>query len=225
MTMTTPDKVNADFTRPATQAVDDIDWIPTPEPGVLRKPLDRVGAEVARATSIVRFDGGKSFPAHGHPLGEEILVLSGIFSDESGDFGPGAYVRNPPGSSHTPHSREGCEIFVKLRQMREEGEPRVVLDTDSASWQQIAEGYQRIPLFDADDGSEFVALEQLAAGAETTERKLDGGEEILLLEGDLTVDGQRHGALSWIRQPAGATYALSSSGGARFWVKRGHLNV
>jgi len=225
MAAVTPDKINADFTRAVALAVDDIDWIQSPQPGVLRKPLDRVGAEVARATSIVRYESGRSFPEHTHGLGEEFLVLSGTFSDYSGDFGPGAYVRNPPGSSHAPHSSEGCEIFVKLRQMRQEGEPRVVCDTGSAPWQRVGEGYECIPLFEADDGSEFVALERLAPGGQSGGRQLEGGEEILLLEGDLTVDDRPQQALAWIRQPAGAAYALSSSGGARFWVKRGHLKV
>ena len=225
MSSATPDAVNCDFSKPAALVCDEVEWTLTPQPGVERKPLDRVGAEVARATSIVRFDGGMSFPSHTHGLGEEFLVLSGVFSDESGDFGPGSYVRNPPGSSHAPFSREGCEIFVKLRQMREEGEPRIVRDTGQEDWQEIAPGYSRIPLFEADDGSEFVALEQLAAGTATGARALAGGEEILLLEGDLEIEDVRHRAQSWIRYPAGSAYALASQAGAKFWVKRGHLKI
>ncbi len=225
MALSMPERLNADFAQPAALALDEADWIASPQPGVLRKPLDRVGVEVARATSVVRYEGGRSFPHHAHGLGEEFLVLAGVFSDESGDFGPGAYVRNPPGSSHAPFSREGCEIFVKLRQMREEGEPRIVRDTASAPWQRVGPGYERIPLFEAEDGSEFVAMERLEAGASTEKRKLEGGEEFLLLEGDLDVGGAVHKAVSWVRQPAGAAYALSSTGGARFWVKRGHLKI
>ena len=225
MTTATPDSVNSDFSQPAMLAFDDISWIPTPEPGVHRKPLDRIGAELARATSIVRFDGGMRFPEHKHGLGEEILVLSGVFSDESGDFGPGAYVRNPPGSSHTPFSKEGCEIFVKLRQMREDDQARIVCDSAQAGWKEVSPGYDRVDLFEAPDASEFVAFERLAAGAATQERQLAGGEEILLLDGDLNVAGTAHRARAWIRQPPGAAYALSSSNGARFWVKRGHLNI
>ncbi|MDY6983224.1 MAG: cupin domain-containing protein, partial [Pseudomonadota bacterium] len=39
---------------------------------------------------------GANFRGHNHPLGEEILVLDGTFSDETGDFGAGTYFRNPP---------------------------------------------------------------------------------------------------------------------------------
>ncbi|XQF94519.1 cupin domain-containing protein (plasmid) [Pseudoalteromonas espejiana] len=32
-------------------------------------------------------------------------MLSGTFSDESGDYPQGFYLRNPPGSSHAPKSK------------------------------------------------------------------------------------------------------------------------
>ena len=89
-------------------------YVPSPMPGVDRRPLDRIGGEVARATSIVRYAPGSAFSPHTHRGGEEFFVISGTFSDEHGDFGPGSYVRNPPGSSHTPSSLPGCEIFVKV---------------------------------------------------------------------------------------------------------------
>ena len=55
-------------------------------PGVCRKPLACEEAERGHATSIVRYDPGASFSEHGHPLGEEILVLEGTFSDQTGDY-------------------------------------------------------------------------------------------------------------------------------------------
>ena len=93
-------------------------WIASPEPGVERKLLDRVGGEVARATSIVRYGPGSAFASHEHTLGEEFLVLAGTFADEGGEYPTGTYVRNPPGSRHRPFSTSGCELFVKLRQFR-----------------------------------------------------------------------------------------------------------
>ncbi|TMP76706.1 cupin, partial [Pseudoalteromonas ruthenica] len=65
------------------------------------------GAEFGHATSIVRYAPGAVFSEHSHPLGEEILVLDGIFSDEQGDYPAGSYIRNPPGSKHTPFSDTG----------------------------------------------------------------------------------------------------------------------
>lgn len=224
MAQTISTHINADLTQPAAAKVEEIEWIPSPQPGVSRRPLDRIGGEVARATSIVRYDSDKAFPYHEHAMGEEYLVIDGVFSDNDGDFPSGTYVRNPPGSSHAPHSRDGCIIFVKLRQMRPEGEPHVVVDTTAAEWEPAgSDGYRRIRLHEAADGSEFVAMERLEAGASTGERRLEGGEEILLLDGDLEIEGDRFDTQAWIRRPAGSSYALSSRDGCRFWVKRNHL--
>jgi len=50
-------------------------WVVSPASGVDRLMLDRVGEEVARATSLVRYAAGSSFEPHKHALGEEFLVL------------------------------------------------------------------------------------------------------------------------------------------------------
>src|SRR5713226_5259628 len=105
--------VNADFSRRIVIATDELPWLPSPQAGVERRLLDRIGSEVARATSLVRYAPASIFPAHGHALGEEFLVLDGIFSDEHGDYPTGTYIRNPPGSSHSPRTAPGCTIFVK----------------------------------------------------------------------------------------------------------------
>ena len=82
-------------------------WVPSPVKGIERNMLDRLGAEFARATSVVRYAPGSSFTPHEHPLGEEFLVLSGVFSDEHGTYPEGTYVRNPPGSTHHAFSDQG----------------------------------------------------------------------------------------------------------------------
>ena len=89
-------------------------WQPSPLPGVERRPLERLAAESGRTTSIVRYAAGSSFKAHLHPLGEEILVLDGVFADEQGDYPAGTWLRNPHGSSHRPFSTDGCLIYVKV---------------------------------------------------------------------------------------------------------------
>ena len=124
--------VNADFTRRVVIATDTLPWIPSPQAGIERRLLDRIGGEVARATSLVRYAPASTFPAHEHGLGEEFLVLDGVFSDEHGDYGEGTYVRNPPRSRHTPRTAPGCTIFVKLRQMPPTETKRVVIDTAKA---------------------------------------------------------------------------------------------
>ena len=121
--------VNGDFTQRVVLDTNAMDWVPSPTAGVDRRMLDRIGGEVARATSLVRYAPGGRFPEHDHALGEEYLVLDGIFSDQTGDFPAGSYVRNPPGSRHAPFTHGGCTILVKLRQMRHDDRASVYVNT------------------------------------------------------------------------------------------------
>jgi anti-sigma factor ChrR (cupin superfamily) len=105
--------VNPDFSKRVVITPEQHRWVSSPQGGVDRMMLDRLGEEQARATSIVRYAEGSAFPQHAHPAGEEILVLSGTFSDESGDDSAGWYLRNPPGSSHRPSSRDGATLYLK----------------------------------------------------------------------------------------------------------------
>src|ERR1700732_1548579 len=108
--------LNADFTRRAVVHAGTLDWVASPMAGVHRRMLDRIGDEIARATSIVRYAPGSHFSPHTHDGGEEFLVLEGEFSDEYGNFPGGSYIRNPPTSRHTPRSKPGCVLLVKLWQ-------------------------------------------------------------------------------------------------------------
>jgi anti-sigma factor ChrR (cupin superfamily) len=215
--------VNADFAQRVVIATNELPWIPSPQAGVERRLLDRIGGEVARATSLVRYAKASAFPAHQHGLGEEFLVLDGVFSDEHGDYPEGTYVRNPPGSSHTPRTEPGCTILVKLRQMQPSETARVVIDTAAAPWQAGAPGLSRLPLHDAANTGERVALERLAPGTHLTDVDCPGGEEIFLLSGSLRDEYGNYGAGAWIRNPAAFRRRLQSLDGATYWVKRGHL--
>lgn len=216
-------KVNADLTQPVLVRTESLPWVSSPLAGVERRMLDRDGGEVARATSLVRYAPGSSFSRHTHDLGEEFLVLDGVFSDEHGDFGKGFYVRNPPGSSHSPHTRPGCVIFVKLRQMQPEGERPVVLDTTRAGWEASdVDGYLGLPLYA--NSFEVVTMERLLSGATIPARRHPGGEELLVVEG--SAESAEFGVLetmSWLRNPSATGAPLTSRGGAVLWVKRGHL--
>jgi anti-sigma factor ChrR (cupin superfamily) len=235
------ERINADFTRRVVIATEDMPWIPSPQAGVERRMLDRIGGEVARATSLVRYAPASSFPTHDHLLGEEFLVLSGVFSDEHGDYGEGTYVRNPPLSHHSPRTGPGCTILVKLRQMMPDETERVVIDSakagwkkagwkkagwEKASWERTSRkteaGLVRLPLH-AIAGGETVALERLAPGTALAEVDCPAGEEIFILSGELSDGYGQYGKGTWIRNPAGFRRALGSSGGATYWVKRGHL--
>ena len=216
--------VNADFTQRVVIATDTLPWIASPQAGVERRLLDRIGGEVARATSLVRYAPASAFPAHEHALGEEFLVLSGVFSDEHGDYGEGTYVRNPPGSRHTPRTVPGCTILVKLRQMKPTETRRVVIDTTKATWKPAdPKGPIRLPLHLAPDTGESVTLERMSPGTALIETEQPGGEEIFVLSGELSDRYGSYGAGTWIRNPAGFRSGFGSEGGATYWAKRGHL--
>lgn len=170
-------KLNADFTKRVVISTNDLLWQDSPMKGVQRRMLDRVGEEVARATTIVRYAPDSYFSAHTHGGGEEFLVLEGVFSDERGDYPAGTYVRNPVGSTHTPHSEAGCTILVKLWQMDETDQERVVIDPRKAEWFAGAvPGLTVLPLHT--HGTEQAALMKWEPGARFQTYRHWGGEEI-----------------------------------------------
>ena len=214
--------INADFERRVTVDVANAEWQPSPSAGVERKPLDRVGGEVARATSVVRYASGSRFEPHAHELGEEFLVLEGVFADEHGEYPAGTYVRNPPGSSHAPYSTTGCQIFVKLRQFCPEDLRRTVIDTRSSSWcPGVAPGLQVLPLHEF--AAEHVALVRWAPGTRFHAHRHWGGEEILVLEGTFSDELGDYRAGTWLRNPHLSQHAPWSREGCLIYVKTGHL--
>lgn len=216
--------LNTDVSRRVVIHTEETPWLDSPLPGVQRRMLERDGEEVARATSIVRYAPGSSFSAHSHGLGEEFLVLEGVFSDEHGDYPPGTYVRNPPGSRHSPHSRDGCALFVKLRQMDVEDRQFVRVDTASTPWSPGSEpGLLVMPLHAGE--RETVALIKLEPGTCLERRHHPAGEEIWVLEGVLEDDAGAYPKGTWLRNPPGSSYALRSHVGCVFYTKTGHLTA
>nr|WP_317199828.1 cupin domain-containing protein [uncultured Psychrobacter sp.] len=227
--------INADFSRRAELPSEEHQWIKSPQGGVERVMLDRVGAEKARATSLVRYAPSSHFPRHQHPGGEEILVLSGTFSADDEHYPAGWYLRNPPASGHTPFSDEGAIIFVKLRQMLASENRHVAIDTyDNANWQRVG-SREVCPLYSSEhylDNREQVSLQRLGADEvlfsdDLLAQLTTGGAELLVVKGALLDGHQTYNKDSWIRMPA-ATAATSSSikagsQGATVYLKTGHL--
>jgi quercetin dioxygenase-like cupin family protein len=80
-------QLSSDFTQLVLLHSGDMMWSASPSPSVYRKRLELAGPiECGRVTSIVRYEPASEFHRHGHPDGEEILVLKGTFSDEKGDY-------------------------------------------------------------------------------------------------------------------------------------------
>ena len=171
--------INSDYSKRVVINHHDLPWVPSPEAGIERRMLDRVGDEIAKATSIVRYLPNSLFPIHTHEFGEEKLVLDGVFSDEAGDYPAGTYIMNPPGSSYAPHSKSGCTLFVKLRHLGDEHVERELIDTRSAPWYQgMVPGLHVMPLMRQGNGSTLV---RWAPQTYFNPHKHYGGEEIFVL--------------------------------------------
>jgi anti-sigma factor ChrR (cupin superfamily) len=216
--------INDDFSIKAVVDTNKLFWIESPASGVERKYLDRIGTEVARASSLVRYGRNSSFAPHTHHGGEEILVLEGTFSDENGDYPAGTYLRNPPNSAHSPHSKDGCTIFVKLRQFHSEDDLTVRIDTTTANWYPgLVPGLSEMPLHEFDGVG--TALVRWAPNTIFRPHVHPGGEEIFVLEGVFHDEDGSYPAGTWIRSPRFSKHApFTKSEGATIYVKTGHLD-
>ncbi|WP_298848789.1 cupin domain-containing protein [uncultured Ruegeria sp.] len=205
-------RINADFTKRVAVHFDETEWVASPAVGVERKMLDRIGEEVARATTIVRFAPGSAFSAHTHDGGEEYLVLDGVFQDETGDFPVGSYVRNPPTSSHTPSAADGATILVKLHQF----DPQ-----DRTEVRRSINGDTNLKLFK--DGREDVNVRTWQTG-EVVDLDASQGMEVFVISGGFTEEGAEFSKWDWLRLPPGThSQAVAGPKGARVWTKSGHL--
>jgi anti-sigma factor ChrR (cupin superfamily) len=213
-------ELNADFEKRVVVHSEDLEWSPSPMPGVERRMLDRIGGEVARATSIVRYAPGSKFSAHTHTGGEEFIVLEGVFQDEHGDYPEGTYVRNPPTTAHTPGSAPGCTIFVKLWQF-EMGDRNQFRKTMTDELGAVVNGVATAELHR--DDRERVTFNHLNAGA-TLENGEAGGIEMLVIAGTVTQEDDTLGKGAWLRLPDGVgLMAKAGADGAMIWIKTGHL--
>jgi hypothetical protein len=216
-------ELNADFSQRVAVHAAQLPWIPSPMAGVDRRMLDRIGDEVARATSIVRYAPHSRFSPHTHGGGEEFLVLDGVFQDEHGDYPAGSYVRNPPTTRHTPGSEPGCVIFVKLWQFDPTDRTEVRIETGKTAFTPASgrPGVEVMPLFQ--DAREEVRVERWAPDARI-ELALPQGAEFLVLSGRFEEGGEAFAEQSWLRLPAkAALQAKAGAEGCRVWIKAGHL--
>jgi len=214
-------EINADFTQRVLIHADALPWVPSPMPGVDRRMLDRIGDEVARATSIVRYAPDSEFSPHTHGGGEEFIVLEGVFQDEHGDYPAGTYVRNPPTSRHRPGSKDGCTIFVKLWQFDAADRIQLAQDMTAAALAPPADeaGVKGVELHS--DARETVRFERWAPNT-PIKREMPGGAELLVLDGTCTESSENMRKHSWLRLPVGGKVnAVAGPEGADIWIKTG----
>lgn len=217
-------KLHANLSQRVVVETSTLPWIASPATGIQRRLLERDGDEVARATSLVRYAPGSSFARHVHHSGEEILVLDGTLTDETGTFGAGTYIKNPPGSSHAPGSATGCLLFVKLHHLDAADTLRTVADTRRAPWfPGLVPGLSVMPLSEFE--GEHTALVRWAPGTEFNAHRHYGGEEIYVLEGVFEDEFGRYPAGAWMRSPHLSAHRPFSNEGCTILVKTGHLPV
>ncbi|MDF1763967.1 MAG: cupin domain-containing protein [Oleibacter sp.] len=216
--------LNSDFSQRVVITPEDYQWVASPIVGVERMMLDRIGDEVARATSLVRYAANSRFPEHTHDGGEEILVLDGIFGDEHGDYPQGYYLRNPIGSAHSPRvGPEGAIILVKLHQFAEDDKRHCAMDTNTQPWRQgLVDGLTVMSLHS--HLGENVALVKWAPNTQFNPHRHWGGEEIFVLEGTFHDEHGSYPKGSWLRNPHMSMHTpFTKEDGALIYVKVGHL--
>jgi len=206
------ENLNMDFSQTVVIDTAKQPWLPSPLAGVERIPLARAQAEQGHATSLVRYQKNASFHAHTHFRGEEILVLEGVFSDESGDYPAGSYLRNPPGSRHRPFSQPGCTLFVKLQQFQVSDKQQLALNSRDLL---AAAAGQRVLLHRHKD--EQVELVSLAAGSRLSLNASGATHEMFIVSGALEHSGRHLGTYAWLR--SAAAIEVSGTADSVLWLR------
>jgi len=196
-------------------------WQESPSEGVSRLALEREFAEHGHTTSLVRFAPGSAFRPHVHPLGEEIYVLEGVFSDERGDYPAGTYLRNPPGSRHAPFTQQGCLLFVKLDQFAANDlEPKCILPQER-EWRPGLGNLSVLSLHEFQ--AQHTALVHWPAHEVFQPHRHWGGEEIMVLAGEFCDEHGRYPQYSWLRSPHLSQHQPYVEEETLILVKVGHL--
>lgn len=214
-------QIRADFRLKAVVRPGEANWTASPQQGVDRLMLDRIGGEIARATSLVRFGPSSFFPHHVHGGGEEFFVIEGELSDENGTYPTGTYLRDPVGSEHTPCTKQGCIIFVKLWQFSPQDTSRLVIDTTTRCWENVKEGVSVQNLHEFGGVATF--LLKIAPGQKYLRELHPKGEETFVLQGSFDDEAGRYPARTWMRDPGGAPQRCYTEEGCTLFVKKGHL--
>lgn len=213
--------LNMDFSKVACIKPADQKWVNSPADGVSRVHLERAAEESGHVTSFVTFAPNSYFPQHAHPNGEEVFVLEGVFSDEHGDYPAGSYLRNPPGSGHTPFTKQGCKLFVKLDQFNKDDTEHVVIRPDQQQWQQGIGGLKVLALHQ--HNTESAALVAWPKNEKFQPHSHFGGEEIVVISGTFIDEYDSYPAGTWLRSPHLSKHFPRVEEETLIYVKTGHL--
>lgn len=171
-------------------------------------------------TMLTKFEPGGFFGTHAHPGGEEILVLEGVFKDETGVHLPGTYMLNPEGFIHRPYSDEGCLTFVKLRQHGGKTRQQVRVNIFDLPWQPgVIPEIQVKPLYEQMGYPEKVWIEQWRPGSSLSNVVETEVKEIFVIEGTWSDELGDYPRYSWVRYSPNCPYHPASKDGCLIYVK------
>lgn len=214
--------LNMDFSKRLVIETHSQPWLASPAKGVWRKPLERESKESGHTTSVVKYEAGSQFSTHRHPLGEEIFVLEGVFSDENGNYPAGTYLRNPPNSAHAPFSKKGCVLWVKLNQFDPQDADEIRINTNTTPWLPGQGRLEVMPLHQFQ--YEHVALVKWPQGEVFKPHQHFGGEEIFVLQGTFEDEQGKYPAGTWMRSPHLSSHHPRVNEPTVILVKTGHLH-
>ena len=215
-------QINSDISQRVVIQQSTLPWIVSPLAGVQIRTLERGTEEATRATSIFKLAPGAKIASCSHGLGEEIFVLDGLLTDESGSYGKGTYIKNPPGSAHAYESASGCVLLVKRHHLEPDDDSRIVMDTATMPWYQgLVDGLSVMPLHEF--GTQHTALVRWAPGTRFNPHRHYGGEEIYVLDGVFEDEFGRYPSGTWLRSPHLSAHCPFSIEGCIIFVKTGHL--
>lgn len=216
--------MNADLNARVVLDTDAMAWLAADGARDGCKLLDRVDAEGAQATSVVRCAPGCVLELAGQGLGEEILVLEGTLMEGRAGYSAGVYLRYPPGASRTLHTDEGCVLFIKRYPFEPEDADVVRIETTKTPWfPGLVSGLSVMPLHQYQH--EHAALVRWQPETYFQPHAHFGGEEILVLSGVFEDEYGRYPAGTWIRSPHMSRHQPFSRMGCTIFVKTGHLPV
>ncbi|MBW4633308.1 MAG: cupin domain-containing protein [Iphinoe sp. HA4291-MV1] len=216
-----PIQINCNLSRRVAVDSAEIIWQQTPFEGIWFGCFEADSSvQDHPLTMLTRFDPGGFFPKHGHPDGEEILVLQGTFADETGEYPPGSYLLNPESFIHLPFSSEGCMTFVKLRQHGGDNRKQIRTNINDLPW--LLSSIPQIevkPLYEQEGFSEKVRIERWQPETALQQLMESQVKEIFVLEGVWADEMGEYQAGTWLRYPPHCPYIPSSPKGCVLYVK------
>jgi anti-sigma factor ChrR (cupin superfamily) len=220
--------LNSDLRQRVAIDTDQLDWQDDVANGVRLKPLAHTAHDPVQRTDIIEYPAGARMD-HATLGVAEILVLTGLLEEESGDeianYPPGSYLKLPSDESAKFVSATGCTLFIKRgHPVNVDSRERIVLCPLERVWHPgIVPGLRVLSLGEFEGA--HTALVEWAPGTRFQYHRHYGGEEIFVLEGIFQDEYGDYPAGTWLRSPHMSQHVPFSEPGCLIFVKVGHLLV